>query len=119
SKLETASTCALRWALEAAGGTAADSREQSLGTLVHAIAAELPRGSEEELAERLDARWGELGLTDGWVGLAQRRRAREMIRRLAGYLAQADEPVAVEQGFVARLGRAVLRGTVDRLERFT
>lgn len=119
SKLETASTCALRWALEAAGGTAADSREQSLGTLVHAIAAELPRGSEDELAERLDARWGELGLTDGWVGLAQRRRAREMIRRLAGYLAQADEPVAVEQGFVARLGRVVLRGTVDRLERFT
>lgn len=119
SKLETASTCALRWALEAAGGTAADSREQSLGTLVHAIAAELPRGTEDELAERLDARWGELGLTDGWVGTAQRRRAREMIRRLAGYLARSDEPVALEQEFVARIGRVVLRGTVDRLERFT
>src|SRR5690606_576354 len=49
SKLEAASTCALRWALEAAGGSAADSGEQSLGTLVHEIAAALPRGSEEEL----------------------------------------------------------------------
>ncbi|RZS63280.1 UvrD-helicase domain-containing protein, partial [Xylanimonas ulmi] len=36
SKVETVTTCALRWAFEAAGGTAADDTSQTLGTLVHA-----------------------------------------------------------------------------------
>ena len=117
SKLESASTCALRWALEAAGGTAADSGEQSLGTLVHAVAAALPRGTEEELAALLDERWGELGLPEGWVGQVQRRRAASMVRHLAAYLRAAGEPVGVEQPFSVEIGRVLLRGTVDRLER--
>ncbi|HWS58260.1 MAG TPA: PD-(D/E)XK nuclease family protein, partial [Actinotalea sp.] len=117
SRLEAASTCALRWALETAGGTAADSGEQSLGTLVHAIAAQLPTGTVEELDALLDARWGELGAGDGWLGAVQRRKAGVMVRKLAAYLATADPAVAVEQPFSVRLGRVVLRGVVDRLER--
>ena len=117
SKLESASTCALRWALEAAGGTAADSGEQSLGTLVHEIAAALPDGSLEELSGVLDDRWPELGLVEGWVGAVQRRRAQSMIEHLAAYLRTSDDAVAVEQGFSVPIGRVVLRGTVDRLER--
>ncbi|GEN80665.1 ATP-dependent helicase [Actinotalea fermentans] len=120
STLETASSCALRWALEGAGGTSADSTEQSLGTLVHAIAAELPQGSHAELAAALDARWSSLDLPEGWVGTQQRRRADSMIRQLAAYLRDAGEVVAVEQPFTAELGeagRVVLRGVVDRLER--
>ncbi|MBX9246384.1 ATP-dependent helicase [Actinotalea ferrariae] len=117
SKLEAAATCALRWALEAAGGTAADSGEQSLGTLVHAVAAALPSGDEAELAALLDERWGELGLGDGWVGSVQRRRADGMIRHLAAYLRGAGQVVAVEEPFAVQVGRVLLRGTVDRLER--
>ncbi|WP_255491619.1 ATP-dependent DNA helicase [Actinotalea sp. JY-7876] len=117
SKIESAATCALRWALEAAGGTAADSGEQSLGTLVHAVAAALPRGDEAELAALLDERWGELRLGDGWVGSVQRRRADAMVRHLARYLRDAGDVVAVEEPFEARVGRVLLRGTVDRLER--
>ncbi|WP_199424627.1 ATP-dependent helicase [Actinotalea solisilvae] len=117
SKLEAAATCALRWALEAAGGTAADSGEQSLGTLVHAVAAALPEGDEAELAALLDERWGELGLGDGWVGAVQRRRADAMIRLLAAYLRGAGEVLAVEEPFAVDVGRVRLRGTVDRLER--
>lgn len=116
SRLETAATCALRWALESAGGTAASSRDQSLGTLVHAVAAALPQGSQEELAALLDARWAELGLVDGWLAAAARRRADVMIRKLAAYLATAGRPVAVEGRFTARLGRVELHGSVDRLE---
>lgn len=117
SKLEAAATCALRWALEAAGGTAADSGEQSLGTLVHAVAAALPTGDETELAALLDERWGELGLGDGWVGAVQRRRADAMVRLLASYLRGAGEVLAVEEPFAVDVGRVRLRGTVDRLER--
>ena len=116
SRLELAATCALRWALETAGGTAADSGEQSLGTLVHAIAAELPTGTAAELEALLDKRWGELGVGDGWLGAVQRRRADSMVRKLAGYLACADPVVAVEHPFEVALGRVVLRGVVDRLE---
>jgi superfamily I DNA/RNA helicase len=117
SKLESAATCALRWALEAAGGTAADSGEQSLGTLIHSIAGSHPTGSREVLMSALDARWHELGTTDGWVGSVQRRRADAMVGHLAAYLATRGEPVAVEETFAVRIGRVVLRGSVDRLER--
>lgn len=116
SRLEAVTTCALRWALETAGGTAGDSGEQSLGTLVHAIAAELPAADEDALRAELDRRWASLGLPGGWVGAVQRRRAESMVRHLAGYFAAAGRALAVEQPFEARVGRAVLRGTVDRLE---
>lgn len=116
SRLETAQRCALRWALEAAGGTAADSSGQTLGTLVHAIAQEHPRGTRAELAAELDRRWSELGLGDGWPARATRRRAEAMIDRLAGYLRDAGAPLLVEGEFTLRTDRAVVRGTVDRVE---
>lgn len=122
SKLETAASCALRWALEAAGGTAADTTEQSLGTLVHALAAELPTGTQAELAAALEERWSTLDLPPGWVGTQQRRRADSMIRHLAAYLRDAGEVVAVERRFTVALGDegaggVTLHGSVDRLER--
>ncbi len=117
SKLELATQCALRWALEAVGGTKVSSAEQSLGTLVHALAAELPHGTLEELTALLDQRWPELGLPEGWLATQTRRRAEAMLGLLAQYLATADPPAAVEQDFTARLGRVLLRGAVDRLER--
>ncbi|NKY22391.1 ATP-dependent helicase [Cellulomonas denverensis] len=116
SRIETAGTCALRWALEAAGGTAPNSSRQTLGTLVHAIAQRFPRGSRAELAAELDRRWPELGLGDGWPAILERRRADGMIDRLAGYLAQAGDPLAVEASFELPLDRALVRGSIDRVE---
>ncbi|RYV50443.1 PD-(D/E)XK nuclease family protein, partial [Pengzhenrongella frigida] len=116
SKAETVSTCALRWALEAAGGTAADGTSQTLGTLVHSIAQDFPAGTEGELLEELDRRWRELGLRDGWPAVAERRRAERMIGRLAEYLKGAGEAVLREAPFSLELDRALLRGVVDRLE---
>ncbi len=116
SKVELVRTCALRWALESAGGAAPGATSQSLGTLVHALAHDLPRGTYAELSAELDRRWGELGLGDGWTATAERRRAERMIRRLADYLAQAGEPVLLEAPFRLEVGRALVRGTADRLE---
>jgi superfamily I DNA/RNA helicase len=116
SRIETAATCALRWALEAAGGTAASSSGQSLGTLVHAIAQTHPTGTYDELFAELDRRWSELGLGAGWPGLVERRRAERMVRRLAEYIRTSGRPLLVEGEFTLELDRAVVRGSADRIE---
>ncbi|ASR55140.1 DNA helicase [Cellulomonas sp. PSBB021] len=117
SKLETAHRCALRWALEAAGGTAATSSGQSLGTLVHAVAQEHPHGTRAELMAVLDERWDSLGLGTGWPARAMRAKADAMVERLAAYLAGAGEALLVEADFAVRTDRALLRGSADRIER--
>lgn len=116
SKVETAQRCALRWALEAAGGTSTASGGQNLGTLLHAIAQEHPQGTEAELSAALDRRWAELGLGTGWPALATRRKADAMVHRLAVYLRNAGEPLLVEGAFAVDTDRASLRGSVDRIE---
>lgn len=117
SRVETAGTCTLRWALEAAGGTAPSSAKQSLGTLLHSLAQEHPRGGREAMLAELDRRWPELGLGTGWPATLERRRAEAMVGRLADYLASAGEPLAVEARFELALDRALLRGSLDRVER--
>lgn len=116
SRVESVTTCALRWALETAGGRASEALSQSLGNLIHSIAEELPTGSAAELSERLDVRWPELGLKDGWPAAVTRRRADRMVTNLAAHLKGSDV-VAVEASFTLELGRAVLSGKVDRVVR--
>ncbi|MCC2312810.1 ATP-dependent helicase [Cellulomonas xiejunii] len=117
SRLETAQRCALRWALESAGGTPASSAQQSLGTLVHAIAQEHPTADLPTLRAELDRRWHELGLGEGWPSVAARRKADAMVERLAAYLRDAGEPLLVEAPFSLETDRAVVRGSIDRVER--
>lgn len=117
SKVEQVHRCALRWALESAGGTAGSALSQSVGNLVHDIARELPAAGHAELAAELDRRWHELGMPDGWPATQTRRRADAMVRRLAEYYTEISGEVLVEESFEVQVGRAVLRGSVDRLER--
>ncbi|MEV0891709.1 ATP-dependent DNA helicase [Promicromonospora sp. NPDC050262] len=116
SKVETVTTCALRWAFESAGGTKPDATHQTLGTLLHSIAQSHPKGSLTDLRTELDRRWPELALPDGWPSLQLRKRAERMVERLAEYLGDSGEPLLVEADFDLRVGRARLRGQVDRVE---
>ena len=117
SRLEALETCPLRWALESVGGSAATSEKQSLGTLVHEIAAALPAGTRAELEAALEERWGEIGGTGTWPDLVLRERADAMIDRLAGYVASVRSgEVRVEEEFSVRIGRAVIAGSADRVE---
>ena len=116
SKVDTVTTCALRWAFESAGGTAPDATHQTLGTLVHSIAEEHPKASLSVLRAELDRRWPELALPEGWPSRQLRRRADEMVARLAEYYQDSGEPVLVEPAFDLTLGRARLRGKIDRVE---
>src|SRR5690606_22151505 len=117
SAVETADRCPLRWALQTAGGRREDSLDQSLGNLVHEIAAEHPHGTLDELRAALDARWSSLGLGDGWVGRRSRAEAERMVERLAAYVTGVPGDVDVERTFEAHVGRAHLVGRIDRVER--
>lgn len=117
SKVEQVHRCALRWALEAAGGRAADAVQQSVGTLVHAIAESNPSGTFSELVGELERRWPELGLRPGWPETVARTKARDMVDRLAQHVAESGEVLATEARFTAEVGRADLVGSVDRLVR--
>lgn len=121
SAVESFSRCALRWLLEGRGGRPSESVDQGIGVLVHAIAQELPEGTGEEMAARLEELWPALGLPGTWVGRREHRRAQKLVAKLAGYVAAARaagrDLVAVEAEVTAQVGRALVRGRLDRLER--
>jgi superfamily I DNA/RNA helicase/RecB family exonuclease len=123
SRVEAFQTCALRWLLETSGG-GTTSAAQGIGTVVHDVAAEVSAATAEgsvpdlrSLSERLNERWRRVDLT-GWYGRKQHERANQMVERLAGWLASNPRQlIAVEREFSVEVGRATVRGRVDRLER--
>jgi ATP-dependent exoDNAse (exonuclease V) beta subunit len=121
SKVEMFTRCELRWFLENAGGTEATSRSQNVGTLVHAVAETAlddATSTEQALLDKLDALLPTVELGRGWVAEKELAKARGMISRLARWLAaNRREVVATELSFTTTIGRAVLSGRVDRIER--
>ncbi|WEV78141.1 ATP-dependent DNA helicase [Janibacter cremeus] len=120
SKVQSFGDCALRWLLTSAGGEGVRSTSMEVGTLIHDIAHELGDAGEEAFLAELDQRWASLGMPPGWVTDQKFDRAKQMVHWLAAYHARAASegwrPVATEADFRVQLGRAVLRGSVDRLE---
>ncbi len=120
-------SCPLAWFLErearaAAPGTAA----QGFGLVLHALARLVGTGAvpAEPLAllARLDEVWGSLGFDAVWQGDRERRHAEAALRRFLRWHAAGDRVhLGSEVGFEVELpvpaGTAVLRGSVDRLER--
>ncbi|WP_380170178.1 ATP-dependent helicase [Kineococcus sp. DHX-1] len=121
SRVESFERCGLRWLLESSGARPGDSTGQSIGNLVHRIAAEAPDADALELRRRLDVLWPTLGLPDGWVADTARARAERMVDKLAEYYREARREgrtlVGVELDVDVTVGRARIRGRVDRLER--
>jgi superfamily I DNA/RNA helicase/RecB family exonuclease len=117
SKVEQFSRCALRWMLEGAGGAGSPSDSQGIGTLVHDVAATVTEPDLARLTAELDAGWASLDLDSAWYAAKQRDRALDMVRKLVDWLkANPRRLVAVEREFQVKIGRAWLRGRVDRLE---
>ncbi|MFW7413697.1 PD-(D/E)XK nuclease family protein [Demequina sp. SO4-18] len=117
SRLDAVRACALKWALETAGGTAESTDAQHVGSLVHEIAAALPDGDEEAMVAELERRWGEIGGRDTWLERLQFDSARDMVGRLARYLAGVTaDRVVVEQGFGVVFDKARVSGIADRVE---
>ena len=121
SRVEQFDTCALRWLLETSGGSPGPGVAQGLGTLVHdaaTLTADPSQATAAALNDRVDAGWSGLDLGGPWFADKERERARRMLGKLLGWLREnGRELVAVEEGFSVPIGRAVLEGRVDRLER--
>lgn len=121
SKVEGFEQCGLRWVLESSGGRVTTQLAQSIGNLIHQIARDLPAADEPVLRAALAERWDTLGLPPGWVTDVQRERAEVMVAKLAAYYqrsaAEGREVLAVEERVRVQIGRAVVAGQVDRLER--
>ncbi|MGO4803578.1 ATP-dependent helicase [Arthrobacter sp. 2MCAF15] len=107
SKVETVQKSPLDWFVQAAGGEAATDFARSLGTLVHAIAQDLPDASGGEYVAELVRRWPTLGMKDNWEGKLDFQRAESMVRKLAQYVlvmrSEGRSLVGVEQDFEVKL----------------
>ncbi|MCU1538563.1 MAG: UvrD/REP helicase, partial [Humibacillus sp.] len=120
SKVTYFAECGLRWFLTSVGGEGVSLGAASVGTFVHDIVAELPDAPLEQLREEVDARWGRLGLRPGWVTERTRGEAHDMVARFAAYRDGVErewQRVGIEEPFRVSVGRAVVAGRVDRIER--
>jgi RecB family exonuclease len=121
SRIESFGDCSLRWLLSACGGDGPSVGAANIGTLVHDIAAELGDVDEATMRAEVETRWGRLGLPEGWLSRRQRSDAQAMVARLARYFEESAaggwERIGVELDLEVEMGRALLRGRVDRLER--
>ncbi|WP_229661790.1 ATP-dependent helicase [Phycicoccus endophyticus] len=112
--------CGLQWLLRASGGDGPSMGAQDIGTLVHEVAHDLGDVGAAEYAAELERRWGRLGLPPGWLSRRDLARATAMTERLATYHREAAAAgwrrVASEEAMRVALGRAVVSGTVDRIE---
>ncbi|NYE95020.1 superfamily I DNA/RNA helicase/RecB family exonuclease [Psychromicrobium silvestre] len=123
SKIEAVMNSPLNWFIQAAGGEAEQDFARNLGTLIHAIAQDLPAANQQEYLAELQRRWPSLGLRNNWQEKLDRKKAEKMLGKLTGYLSvmssEGRRLLAVEEGFGVEIPgprTAALKGIVDRLE---
>ena len=121
SRIESFLRCELRTVLQDLGARDGDSISQSLGNLVHEIAATAPPdATQDELEARLDEQWHALDFGPHWHASNERHRASRILSALLAWLNASRREldlVAIEEGFSAVVGDAKIAGRVDRLER--
>ncbi len=120
SAAESFETCGLKWLLERNGGSDGDSTAQLLGSVIHEYArikVEHPDTTDQYLYESLDKAWPLITDSTGWISKFQLQRAQRMLERFAQYHRTSTRSVeGVELDFTFKLGKATVRGSVDRLE---
>ncbi|ACV08375.1 UvrD/REP helicase [Jonesia denitrificans DSM 20603] len=119
SRVDVAQTCSLRWALETSGGQPASGLSQSVGTLIHDVAAHAPMGTITQFTQLLDERWDQLNLPPGWPAQRLRSQAQTMVGKLAQYTSMVRDDVVevlVEHPFTVEIAGARISGSIDRVE---
>lgn len=114
SRLDAFEKCPLHWFINNFGGDG-KSFEASVGTLLHS-AMELATGPDA-LAGFVESNWHTLKFETDWLSLAAKRKAMKMAGYMAEYLSGSNHLVESEQGFEIELGRLVVAGKIDRVER--
>jgi len=124
SRLETWEANQLAWFIDTVVGRTTGIA-QGVGTIVHSVVElagnnpEMPVDTESLLAE-VDKRWHELSFEADWLSASQHKKAREMMAAVSQYLtefqAEGSTLLASEGGFVLNVGKAQVRGFIDRIE---
>ncbi len=120
SGLQSFEDCGLKWFLEKNGARDGDSTAQLLGTAIHALARMAAEDSTLTLdgaVEKLTQSWSIVDQNVGWFKDAQLGEARAMLERFFDWHRDNErEILAVEAPFKIEVGRAIVSGSVDRLE---
>jgi superfamily I DNA/RNA helicase/RecB family exonuclease len=120
SQFEKFLECPLHWFMSSHGAREGGF-EANLGTLLHKVLEEAVDETEEGLNAAVESKWHTLDFESEWVERAQRKKARDMVAWLSGYLAEKKaagiEAIAKEQRIQATIGQAKISGNIDRIER--
>jgi superfamily I DNA/RNA helicase/RecB family exonuclease len=120
SGLQSFEDCGVKWFLEKNGARDGDSTAQLLGTAIHRLArmaVDEPTLTLDGAIEKLTKAWSIVDQNVGWFKDAQLGEAREMLERFFDWHRQNKrQVVAVEEKFSIEVGRAIVSGSVDRLE---
>ena len=120
SALEKLVDSPLDWFLETMAGSESGVLA-NVGTIIHWAMETADDVSVDALWAAVDARWSELLFEAPWLAERQRRIARVFIEALSEYLtdfaAEGKLLVGAERRFVLEVDDAVLRGSIDRVER--
>ena len=120
SSAEAFNECGLKWFLERSGGTDGDSAAQLLGSVIHAYAAlkvDNPDLTDEALRNQLNDAWPLIDSSTGWINRTALIRAQRMLAKFADYhRLNTRTTVGAELSFEVNIGRAKVRGNVDRIE---
>ena len=119
SNIETFQRCPLTWVLSAVGAEASPDTTRTVGTAVHDVAQQVADGlPPAEAPAALAAELDRLDLGPGWSDQRQRQTAQQMLEKfLVWHTANGRELLGAEVDFDIVVGRARIKGQVDRLER--
>lgn len=126
SRIHALEECQLDWVIGDLGGDPGTA-VAGVGTLLHAALEHIAVGDEAALWAFVEERWSQLDFEAGWVDESERRRARDLVSRLAAYLRDVErsggELIGAEPRFAVEIPiegsehPAVLSGSIDRVER--
>jgi len=124
SRLETFEKSPLAWFVDTMAASPSG-LAAGIGTVVHAVMEEASTSDDRDLSvERLwqgiERRWGELAFESPWLEEKERRRTRTLTAGVSEYLRDFERAggtlLGSEGAFELRVGRALVRGTIDRVE---
>lgn len=122
SRLEEFEESPVDWFVDSVSGSQATTA-MGLGTIVHWAMETATDASIDGVWAAIESRWSELVFESPWLAEQQRRAARILAAGVADYLADFERDgktlVGAESRFSLPIDRAIVNGSIDRVERAT
>ena len=120
SKLGAFERSPVDWFIESISGTQS-STAMGLGTIIHWAMETTVDPTADAVFAAIESRWAELIFDAPWLAEQQKRAARRLAAAVAEYLGdfarEGKTLVGAERDFTLEVGRARVRGSIDRVER--